>query len=412
MEKIQPLRGTHDFIGHNIILYRHINKIIHEIADYYDFNEIITPIIENTELFKKPLGEHSDVVLKEMYSFQDGKKSMITLRPEYTASIIRAAISNNLFDRLPIKLFGIGPMFRRERPQKGRFRQFNQINFEILGTTESNADVELIVLANEFIKNLKINSKVNLYINSLGDEDTLCEYKKILTKYYNKYRNDLSNESKAKIDVNPLRILDSKKLEDLKINSESPKIDQFYSKKAKKFFEDVQQLIDKAGIVFSIDKNLVRGLDYYCHTVFEFKSDELGNQNTLIGGGRYDGLVKNIGGPDIPGVGWASGIERLMMIHRKIEENIPIAQIIPIDQFSKEYCLDLLVNLRKLKMKIRYDYKHQIKKSLKKASESKIKFAIIVGEKEIKNNNYTLKNLFDSNQKTVSLEELKNILQS
>ena len=182
MEKIQPLRGTHDFIGHNIILYRHINKIIHEIADYYDFNEIITPIIENTELFKKPLGEHSDVVLKEMYSFQDGKKSMITLRPEYTASIIRAAISNNLFDQLPIKLFGIGPMFRRERPQKGRFRQFNQINFEILGTTESNADVELIVLANEFIKNLKINSKVNLYINSLGDEDTLCEYKKILTK--------------------------------------------------------------------------------------------------------------------------------------------------------------------------------------------------------------------------------------
>ena len=182
MTKIQPVRGTHDLIGNDLQLYKHINKVVSEMADNYDYNEIKTPIFESSELFKKPLGEFSDVVLKEMYSFEDRNQSSLTLRPEYTIPMIRASITNNLLNRLPVKLFGIGSMFRRERPQKGRYRQFNQINFEILGTFEPSADAELIILAYEFLKNLKIDNKVNLQINSLGDLNTISKYN-VQSKY-------------------------------------------------------------------------------------------------------------------------------------------------------------------------------------------------------------------------------------
>ena len=411
MSKIQSVRGTHDLVGSDYLLYNHIRKVIFELADNYDYNEIETPIFENSELFKKPLGEFSDVVLKEMYSFNDRNQTSLTLRPEYTIPMIRASITNNLLNYLPVKLFGIGSMFRRERPQKGRYRQFNQINFEILGSSETFADVELIILANDFLKNLKINNKVILQINSLGDLNTIYKYKNILSDYYNKYKNDLSEESKIKIKSNPLRILDSKNPEDLKINSTAPKIDEQYSNTAKKIFEEVQVLIDSVGISFTINSNLVRGLDYYCHTVFEFKTNELGSQDTLIGGGRYDGLVKTIGGPDISGVGWASGIERIMMMLDKIDKKAPLVQMITIDEQARKYALNLLISLRKLKIRTRYDHKINIKKSLKHANESKIKFVIIIGETEVKNKVYTIKNLFDGNQKTLSFDELLNFLQ-
>ena len=374
MSKIQSVRGTHDLVGSDYLLYNHIRKVIFELADNYDYNEIETPIFENSELFKKPLGEFSDVVLKEMYSFNDRNQTSLTLRPEYTIPMIRASITNNLLNYLPVKLFGMGSMFRRERPQKGRYRQFNQINFEILGSSETFADAELIIMASEFLKNLKINNKVILQINSLGDLNTIYKYKNILSDYYNKYKNDLSEESKIKIKSNPLRILDSKNPEDLKINSTAPKIDEQYSKTAKKIFEEVQVLIDSVGISFTINSNLVRGLDYYCHTVFEFKTNELGSQDTLIGGGRYDGLVKTIGGPDISGVGWASGIERIMMMLDKIDKKTPLVQMITIDEQARKYALNLLISLRKLKIRTRYDHKTNIKKSLKHANESKIKF--------------------------------------
>ena len=412
MTKIQPVRGTHDLIGNDLQLYKHINKVVSEMADNYDYNEIKTPIFESSELFKKPLGEYSDVVLKEMYSFEDRNQSSLTLRPEYTIPMIRASITNNLLNRLPVKLFGIGSMFRRERPQKGRYRQFNQINFEILGAPEPSVDAELIILAYEFLKNLKIATNVNLQINSLGDLSTLSKYKNILSDYYNKYKNDLSEESKGKINSNPLRILDSKYPEDLKINQNAPNIEKHYSKSAKIFFDEVQFLINSVGINFLVNNNLVRGLDYYCHTVFEFKTDEVGSQNTLIGGGRYDGLVKTIGGPDIPGAGWASGIERIIMMLDKVDKKNPIVQVITIDDQSKRYGLNLLITLRRLKIKARYDHKINIKKSLKHANDVKIKFAVIVGALEVKNNNYTLKNLFDGTQHTLTFEELLNVLQS
>ena len=406
MNKIPPLRGTHDFIGKDIIFYNEIKKIISEMATQYDFNEIITPILEYNELFTKPLGENSDVVLKEMYSFEDRNKSLITLRPEYTTPMIRAAITNSLFNKLPVKLFGLGPMFRRERPQKGRYRQFNQINFEIFGSSDSISDAELIILANNFIKKLKNENKTTLYLNSLGDLNTLKKYKHELTTYYSKYKKELSSESVLKIDTNPLRILDSKDSKDLKININAPIISNFYSSSANRIFENIKELLSKSNINFQIDKNLVRGLDYYCHTVFEFKTNSLGSQDTIIGGGRYDGLIEKLGGPKIPGVGWASGIERLMMMMNKAKDISHDVQVVVIDELFKHQAFDLIIKLRENNFKVKFDYKYNLKKSLSLANELKIKNVIIIGEDEVKNSYFTLKDLKAKKQIKVNFDEL------
>ncbi len=410
MIKIQPVRGTHDLFGDDLIKYKFIEKTISILAHYYDFDEIITPIFEHSKLFEKHLGTNSDVVLKEMYSFEDRNKKRLTLRPEYTTPMIRAAISNNLLNNLPVKLFSTGPMFRRERPQKGRYRQFSQINFEIFGTNDTHSDCELILLANDFLKKLKLNKYIKLHLNSLGDPNTLEKYKKLLKDYFQKYYDDLSEESKSKIKLNPLRILDSKDRNDIEISNSAPKINTLYTKEAIKNFDSIQQALIDSGIVFQKNHNLVRGLDYYCHTVFEFKTDKLGSQNTIIGGGRYDGLIRSLGGPDLPGVGWAGGIERLMMMIDHIKNDPPLIQLIILDEKSKNYGLEILSKLRKHKIKCRHTYKYNLKKSLKLANDSKIKYALIVGENEIKINKYTLKDLVKGTQKSLELNELIKVL--
>ena len=403
---IKPVRGTHDIYGENLVSYRNIEKTIKEIAEIYDFNEIITPIFEDTELFKKPLGEQTDVVLKEMYSFKDLNTSSLTLRPEYTTPIIRAAISNKLFDKLPVKLFGLGPMFRRERPQKGRFRQFNQINFEIFGTDDSFADSEIILLASDFLEKIISKKSYKLFINSLGDRKTILDYKKVLSDFFEKNKKLLSENSVNKISTNPLRILDSKNKNDKIISLKAPKISDFYSKSAKLKFDQVQSYLSKSNIDFEIDINLVRGLDYYCHTVFEFKSHLLGSQDTIIGGGRYDGLIKMLGGPDLPGVGWASGVERLMMLSEKKIGKKPKVHVITLEEKYKEYSFNLINNLRKNSIRTTCDYKNNLKKSLRSANTKKIEFAIIIGEEEFKKNNYTLKDLINGKQRTLNLNDI------
>jgi histidyl-tRNA synthetase len=404
--KFQPVRGTHDLYSYELAKYRCLEEVIRSLAKIYGFNEIITPIFEHTELFKKPLGQHSDIVLKEMYTFKDRNNSSLTLRPEYTTPMIRAAISNSLLEKIPKKFYGIGPMFRRERPQKGRYRQFNQINFEILGSHDVAADVELILLADDILKNLFPNKKILLQLNSLGDNDTLKIYKENLSLYYEKYKNKLSDESRAKIHTNPLRILDSKKPQDLEINNNAPRIYNFYSENAKIKFDNLQTLLKDAPIDFEVNPKLVRGLDYYCHTVFEFKSDDLGTQDTLIGGGRYDGLTKLLGGPDIPGVGWAGGVERIIML---MQNNIKIEKkvyLVLINESFKSYGLRLINLLRKNKIPVFFDYKYNLKKSLSNANHLNSEYAIIIGEDEIKNNTCTIKNLYKNSQKTVAFEQV------
>ncbi len=408
--KLRSVRGTHDIFGEEIEKFNRISNIVSKNANLKNFKEIQTPIFEFSDLFAKPLGEQSDVVLKEMYSFEDRNNELLTLRPEYTTPMIRAAITNNLLNDLPLKIFGIGPMFRRERPQKGRYRQFNQINFEILGTKDFLADVELILLSNNILKELLPKSKIRLQINSLGDKETLIDFKKSLTKYFNTHKKTLSEESIKKIDTNPLRILDSKNEQDIEISKASPKIYEYFTKEAKKHYEDLKRALILLEINFEENANLVRGLDYYCNTVFEYKSDNLGSQDTLLGGGRYDGLIKVLGGPDVPGIGWAAGIERIALLmesEKKLNSTIHIAVT---NEKFKDYFIHLQKYLSENRISYYWNYKYNLKKSFTKANVLSASHMIIVGENEFNGNFFTIKNLITGEQKEIKLNQIFNHL--
>jgi len=404
--KINPIRGTHDLFGEEI---RKFNKVVSEvkiIAQKFGFNELVTPIFESSELFKKPLGEQSDVVLKEMYTFNDRNEDEITLRPEYTTPMIRAAISNGLLNNLPAKFFGTGQMFRRERPQKGRYRQFNQINFENFGSDDFFADIEIICLANTLLKKLIPDSNITLHINSLGTRENLSEYKKLLSKFFKDNQKLLSKESIDKINSNPLRILDSKNIEDEEIIKKSPKLIELISKTDLNIYEEIKKCLTELEIRIFEDPNLVRGLDYYCHTVFEFKTNELGSQDTLIGGGRYDGLIKALGGKDVPGVGWAGGIERIMLLMKDILQNEKDIHLAILDPSFKIHAIKIYDFLIKNNFSVFWNYKYNLKKSLSLASEKKANHLIIVGENEKINNNFSIKNLSNGKQIIVDLNNI------
>ena len=404
--KIKPVRGTHDLFGKEVRKFNFIITEVKEIARKFGFNEMITPIFENSELFKKPLGEQSDVVLKEMYTFKDRNEDELTLRPEYTTPMIRAAISNGLLNNLPAKFFGAGQMFRRERPQKGRYRQFNQINFENFGTDDFFADVEMINLANQLLKKILPNNKITLHINTLGSRENLQNYKKVLSKYFKDHQNSLSIESKSKIETNPLRILDSKNIQDKETVLQSPKLIEFLSQSDLKSYVEIKDCLKDLNISFFEDLNLVRGLDYYCHTVFEFKTDAIGSQDTLIGGGRYNGLINTLGGKDIPGIGWAGGIERIMLLMNDFNVITEDIHLCIKEASLKKHALKIYDYLTKNNFSVYWNYKYNLKKSLSLASEKKVKYVIIVGKEEEKNNNYILKNLSNGEQKDINLNDI------
>jgi len=406
--KIKPVRGTHDLFGKEVRKFNFIITEVKEIARKFGFDEMITPIFENSELFKKPLGEQSDVVLKEMYTFKDRNEDELTLRPEYTTPMIRAAISNGLLNNLPAKFFGTGQMFRRERPQKGRYRQFNQINFENFGTDDFFADIEMINLANQLLKKILPNNQITLHINTLGSRENLQNYKKVLSKYFKDHQNSLSIESKSKIETNPLRILDSKNIQDKETVLQSPKLIEFLSQSDLKSYEEIKDCLKDLNISISEDLNLVRGLDYYCHTVFEFKTDAIGSQDTLIGGGRYNGLINTLGGKDIPGIGWAGGIERIMLLMNDVNVITEDIHLCIKDSSLKKHALKIYHYLTKNNFSVYWNYKYNLKKSLSLASEKKVKYVIIVGEEEENNNNYILKNLSNGEQKAINLNDVSN----
>ena len=270
--KIRSVRGTHDLFGDEIEKFNLIYNTVSKYAKLNSFEQLQTPVFEFTELFSKPLGEHSDVVLKEMYTFKDRNEEYLTLRPEYTTPMIRAAITNSLLNELPLKIYGLGPMFRRERPQKGRYRQFNQINFEILGSDDFFADLELIILGSDILKSLLPKSQLILNINTLGTRDNLSEYKLNLSKYFDQNKLNLSEESRNKINSNPLRILDSKNTDDIEISNKAPTIHEYISSETKVHFNEIKKGLEFYNIKYIENHKLVRGLDYYCSTVFEFKT--------------------------------------------------------------------------------------------------------------------------------------------
>ena len=408
--KINPIRGTHDLFGEEINKFNRIISEVKLVASQFSFNELITPIFEYSELFKKPLGEQSDVVLKEMYTFKDRNDDEITLRPEYTTPMIRAVISNGLLNNLPAKFFGTGQMFRRERPQKGRYRQFNQINFENFGSNDLFADIEIINLANIILKKILPNNNIKLHINSLGSRENLKDYKKILSNFFNENKNSLSRESIDKINSNPLRILDSKNKEDIEVVKKSPKLIEFLSKDNLKNYEEIKKCLINLEIPIYEDSTLVRGLDYYCNTVFEFKTDEIGSQDTLIGGGRYNGLIETLGGKDLPGVGWAGGIERIMLLMDNVVNLNQYIHFAILDPEYKTHALKAYDFLIKNNYSVYWNYKFNLKKSLSIANEKNANYVVIIGESENINDNFSVKNLKNGNQEIKNLSNLLDVI--
>jgi histidyl-tRNA synthetase len=376
MTKIQPIRGTRDYFGEDSNQFEFIIALASEISAKYGFEVLHSPIFEATEVFKRAVGEETDIVTKEMYSFDTKGGENITLRPEFTAGVVRALISNSLQQNLPQKFFSYGPVFRYERPQKGRQRQFHQINFEYFGNSKPIADAEMIILASEILQQIGITENIELNVNSLGDKESRANYLNALVEYLTKYEAELSEESKIRLHKNPLRILDSKSDADKKIIATAPKILTYFTKEAKEFFDDFLNLISgTVKIPFKVNPEIVRGLDYYNHTVFEFISNdaEIGSQSTILAGGRYDGLVEQMGGGQVPAIGFAAGIERLMLVSKtrcnKAEKYVVIS-----DDDKKS--LDIATNLRKKGKVCEIAIGNNFKKKLEKANKSGADFVI------------------------------------
>ena len=311
MRKIQPVRGTHDLAADEMRRHRHVIEHARTLAARYGFAEVATPIFEFSDVFRRTLGDTSDIVTKEMYTFTDRGGSELTLRPENTAGVARAVIGGNFGDRRPFKCFYAGPMFRYERPQKGRLRQFHQIGVELIGAAEPLADIEVIALGAHLLEALGVLDRVTLEINTLADETSRRAYRSALVAHLEANEDALSEESKQRLRRNPLRVLDSKDEGDRAVLADAPAIDAHLSPEAAAFFDTVCDGLSRIGVAFTRNARLVRGLDYYCHTAFEFTTEALGAQGAVLAGGRYDGLVETMGGPPTPGVGWAGGIERL-----------------------------------------------------------------------------------------------------
>ncbi|MBH9537316.1 histidine--tRNA ligase [Novosphingopyxis sp. YJ-S2-01] len=313
-DQIHPVRGTQDIFGEEQERFAHVVSVFDRVRRLYGFKGVQMPVIEPTAVFARSLGETTDVVSKEMYSFEDRGGDSITLRPEFTAGIARAFISNGWQQHAPLKLAAHGPLFRYERPQKGRYRQFHQIDAEIIGAGEPQADVELLAMADQLLHELGIADGVTLQLNTLGDGDSRDAWRAALVQHFEAHRGELSEDSQERLEKNPLRILDSKDPRDRPIADAAPDIDAYLTDDAKRFFEGVCSGLDAAGVAWTRNSRLVRGLDYYRHTAFEFVTDRLGAQGTVLAGGRYDGLIENLGGKETPAVGWAAGIERLSML--------------------------------------------------------------------------------------------------
>lgn len=310
----QAIRGTQDIFGAEAEAFQHVVETFERVRKLYRFRRIEMPVFEKTAVFARSLGETTDVVSKEMYSFLDRGDESLTLRPEFTAGIARAYLTNGWQQHAPLKVATHGPLFRYERPQKGRYRQFHQLDAEIIGAAEPQADVELLAMADQLLKELGIADGVTLHLNTLGDAESREAWRAALVDYFEFHRGELSEDSQKRLSINPLRILDSKDARDQAFVGDAPRIDDFLSGEAQDFFGAVKAGLDAAGVKYQRAESLVRGLDYYRHTAFEFVTDRLGAQGTVLGGGRYDGLMETLGGPHTPAVGWAAGIERLAML--------------------------------------------------------------------------------------------------
>lgn len=410
---LQPVRGTKDLIGAEANLYRKVVDTAYAVTLRYNFQEIQTPLFEFSQVFQRTLGETSDVVSKEMYTFEDRGGESLTLRPEGTAPVVRAIISNGLTQSLPLKLFYSGAMFRYERPQKGRQRQFHQIGAELIGPKTPLADAEMIALGYQVLKTLNLHTDVILNLNTLGDVESRTAYRAALVDYLQQYKDALSKDSQDRLERNPLRILDSKDENDQKIIENAPLFQDYLNDESKEYFNQVQAYLNALNIPYIHNQKLVRGLDYYCHTAFEFVTTSLGAQGTVLAGGRYDGLMKQMGGPDASGIGWGAGIERLCLMLQEQDTVIKTANlitIVPTSEAEESTAFQVAQTLRAAGLYIDIGYSGNMSKRLKKASQNNSIAAIIIGADEIASKTTQVKFLNESRQETVPLSQLADFL--
>ena len=415
-KQINSIKGMNDILPHDMALFNCLLDVVRKSLSGYGYEEISTPILEKTDLFARSIGGATDIVSKEMYTFLDKSDESLTLRPEATAGIVRAGITNNLFYGAQKKLWCYGPMFRYERPQKGRFRQFHQVSVETFGYSNIGIDAELIAISNLIWDRLKID-KPTLEINTMGSFESREAYKSVLVDYFKKFKKDFDQDDKRRIELNPLRLLDTKNIKLKKAIDEAPSMFEYIDDESKNEFIELLALLDRLGIKYQLNNKLVRGLDYYNKTVFEWTTDKLGSQSAICSGGRYDSLVGQLGGADVPACGWALGMERiieLMKLSSHVNENNCDVYVIPVGKDALSFTINLMDKMnRELKDIIIFaDYADTgLKSRMKKADKSGAKYAVIVGEDELKQSQVSLKDMRDSSeQKSVSTAGLLKLL--
>lgn len=412
MSKYQSVRGTRDLLPELKQVFRQIDETAYKVAKNYGFKEIETPIFEFSDVFHRSLGETSDAVAKETYTFTDRGGESITLRPEGTAGVVRSFVSEGLAQLVPLKLYYYGPMFRYERPQKGRYRQFYQFGVEVLGLESPLADVETLDLAYTIIKNLKLSERCVLEINTLGDVESRNAYRSALVEYLTPFKDQLSADSKIRLEKNPMRILDSKDENDKKIIENAPLMQNFLNETSKKFFNDVLAGLTKLKIPYKLNPKLVRGLDYYCHTVFEFTTTELGAQSAILSGGRYDGLVEMLGGPKTAGVGWAAGVDRLADLcgeQLATKKQAPLAVLAHGENALSE-AMSVASHFRNENIYCEIFLTGNLKKKLEKANKLSTEKAILIFEQENSSFEYKLKNFVTGEELSGTKEQILKLI--
>jgi histidyl-tRNA synthetase len=399
----QPIRGTQSLLGEEADRFHEVVAAFDRVRRLYGFKRVEVPLIEPTAVFARTMGETTDVVSKEMYSFDDRSGDSITLRPEFTAGICRAYLSEGWQQYAPLKVATHGAAFRYERPQKGRYRQFHQLDAEIIGAGEPQADVEILALGSQLLDELGIGG-VTLKLNTLGDAESRAAWRTALVEHFAAHRSELSEDSQERLEKNPLRILDSKDPRDRPFADTAPTIS--LSPEAEDFFGKVREGLEAAGVAYELDPHLVRGLDYYRHTAFEFVTDRLGAQGTVIAGGRYDGLVEQLGGPHTPAIGWAAGIERLAMLIDAPRPANPVVAVIPIGPEQEALALKIVTKFRRWGTSADMAYRGNLKRRLAKANASGAVMAILVGGDEVAQGQVTVRNLHDGGQFKLSISQL------
>lgn len=410
MKLIKAVRGTKDIIGEEAKKYIYISNVAQKMFENYGYNFVKTPIFEETELFKRGIGEATDVVEKEMYTFKDRGDRSITLRPENTASLVRCYLENSIYAKEDVSRFYYnGSMFRYERPQAGRQREFNQIGLEVFGEKSPKVDAEVIAIGYKFLEKLGI-SDLEVKINSVGSKESRTIYREKLIEHFSKHLDDMCDDCKDRINRNPLRLLDCKVDKDKDFYKSAPNIIDFLFEDERKHYEDVKKYLDVFGIKYTEDPTLVRGLDYYSSTVFEIVTNKLGSQGTVLGGGRYDNLLKELGDKDIPAVGFATGVERIMMLlGENYPKNNPDVYIAWLGENTSETALKIAESLRDNDIKVYIDYSEKgMKSHMKKADKLSVRYCIILGEDELNKGIVLLKDFSTREQKEVKIEEIVN----